>query len=300
MISAKPEQLHAAPAHCEPTQLATDVLALPSAFLHVHHAVDRLRPWLYGSTTVSWLLRGFSIDKPMTVLHQTFSVAKGTPETLNALATLGRIGLDSSPFAISLKRESAASFARTSDPYPTFSARRRRLCDEDQWRSNPFVLQFIKPADIGNSLASVTRVCPRGDIYLLTFINRPWNSDPFDDRHVDEVDELSRSMAPAFAASLPDMTPTINLDSGSDSSPVAQLTEAQRRLLPLLLSKLSEEEIAQHLHRSRHTVHTHAQQIYRALGLHGRRELLSRCVLGQLPGRAASPVTVPVRAQRLA
>lgn len=272
----------ASPVAVDPTQVAMSAFTLPSAFLHVHHAFDHLRPWLDGRTTVSWLVRGFSVDKPMTVLHQTFTVAYGSPESLSALSTLGRVGISRDLFITSMMRLASARFCQSRDLFPTFTTQRLAVCDDDAWRSDPFVRQFIQPADLGNTIATVTRICQRNDIYLLSFVNRPWKSSPFESRHVAELDDLSRALAPAFAAAYSDMSAPCEASQRDAAIAAAQLTEAQRRLLPLLLSGLTEKEIAQHLHRSHHTVHTHAREIYRALGLSGRRDFLSRCVLGNL------------------
>lgn len=57
------------------------------------------------------------------------------------------------------------------------------------------------------------------------------------------------------------------------------LSAAQRRVLNLLIKGLKEEDVASHLHLSKHTVHTHAREIYRIVGVHSRAELLARLIL---------------------
>lgn len=52
------------------------------------------------------------------------------------------------------------------------------------------------------------------------------------------------------------------------------LSPAQQRVLPYLLRGCREEEIAQAMKRSRHTVHDHAKKIYDALGVNSRVELV--------------------------
>jgi len=54
------------------------------------------------------------------------------------------------------------------------------------------------------------------------------------------------------------------------------LSPAQRQVLQLLLRGLSEKEVAACLHLSSHTVHAHTKNIYRALDVHSRAELLTR------------------------
>ncbi len=56
---------------------------------------------------------------------------------------------------------------------------------------------------------------------------------------------------------------------------VERLSQAQRRVFRLLLHGHSERDVATRLHLSSHTVHTHVKQIYRALGVHSRAELLT-------------------------
>jgi DNA-binding CsgD family transcriptional regulator len=56
----------------------------------------------------------------------------------------------------------------------------------------------------------------------------------------------------------------------------AELSRAQEQVLLLLAQGLSEKQVAAKLRISRHTVHAHVKNIYRALGVHSRVELLSR------------------------
>ncbi|HMO27523.1 MAG TPA: LuxR C-terminal-related transcriptional regulator, partial [Tepidisphaeraceae bacterium] len=59
-------------------------------------------------------------------------------------------------------------------------------------------------------------------------------------------------------------------------SRLASLPTVQRQTLRLLLIGRSEKQIAAHLGRSRHTVHHHVKQIYRAMNVSSRGELLAR------------------------
>lgn len=65
--------------------------------------------------------------------------------------------------------------------------------------------------------------------------------------------------------------PLLRIDSG--------LSIPQREVLGLIASGLTEEEVAGKTGRSYHTVHNHVRAIYKAYGVHSRRELLAR--LGQ-------------------
>jgi DNA-binding CsgD family transcriptional regulator len=56
----------------------------------------------------------------------------------------------------------------------------------------------------------------------------------------------------------------------------AELSQAQEQVFRLLVRGLSEKRVAAQLRLSRHTVHTHVKNIYRALGVHSRAELMAR------------------------
>lgn len=55
-------------------------------------------------------------------------------------------------------------------------------------------------------------------------------------------------------------------------------TESQRRVLQLLLTGLSEKEVAVQLNISYHTVHNHVKEIYRRMGVNSRPALLAKFV----------------------
>ncbi len=56
---------------------------------------------------------------------------------------------------------------------------------------------------------------------------------------------------------------------------LGQLSEAQRRVLDLLLTGRAEKEVAARLEVSPHTVHNHVKEIYRKMGVNSRPELLA-------------------------
>ena len=53
------------------------------------------------------------------------------------------------------------------------------------------------------------------------------------------------------------------------------LGDAQRRVLDLLMTGLSEKEVARHLKISQNTVHNHVKAIYKIMGVNSRPELLA-------------------------
>lgn len=60
------------------------------------------------------------------------------------------------------------------------------------------------------------------------------------------------------------------------ASPISLLSDAQRRVLDLVVEGLVEKQIAKRLKISPHTAHNHVRNIYRALDVHSRAELLAR------------------------
>lgn len=260
------------------TEAAILSLAIPSSLLHLHHAADLLRDQFDSTSTVTWVVRGFSIDRPIGVLHLAHSAYSRSPEAIAGLRNLRYVDLRNDPFIRVLMTHVAERVATSPELYPMFATRRINICPDAIWRNSPFVQQHIRAADIGYSIVSVTRISAEHDAYLIVLINRPWNSEAFENQHADTLGELTRAMTPAAIAGLPNLASTGDFEHRTDEIRMARLSKAQRRLLPLLLSALSEKEIARHVHRSPHTVHSHAREIYRTLGVNGRRELMSRFV----------------------
>jgi DNA-binding CsgD family transcriptional regulator len=67
------------------------------------------------------------------------------------------------------------------------------------------------------------------------------------------------------------------IEAGRLPSVARQLSDAQQRVLRLILQGLSEKEVAARLHLSPHTVHTHVKNVYQALQVHSRGELIANC-----------------------
>lgn len=55
---------------------------------------------------------------------------------------------------------------------------------------------------------------------------------------------------------------------------VLPLSPTEKRVCALLLQRLTEQRIAEHIDRSPNTVHVHVRNIYRKLGVRTRKELL--------------------------
>ncbi len=71
-------------------------------------------------------------------------------------------------------------------------------------------------------------------------------------------------------------TKLVTVEAASElANAVEQLSEAQSRVLRLLLAGHAEKKVAEELNLSPHTVHTHVKNIYRVLGVHTRAELMA-------------------------
>lgn len=67
------------------------------------------------------------------------------------------------------------------------------------------------------------------------------------------------------------------LDASSQAPPIRSippLSPTEKRVCALLLQRLTEQRIAEHLERSPNTVHVHVRNIYRKLGVRTRKQLL--------------------------
>ena len=62
-------------------------------------------------------------------------------------------------------------------------------------------------------------------------------------------------------------------NSGKQKASVPPLSPTEKRVCALLLQRLTEQRIAEHLERSPNTIHVHVRNIYRKLGVRTRREL---------------------------
>lgn len=98
--------------------------------------------------------------------------------------------------------------------------------------------------------------------------------EPLTPARITEQAELLQAALPKIAGSL-----SLLLNPPAITSPAytrPELSPAERRVLPLLLRRLSERAIAERLHNSRNTIHTHVKSIYLKYGVHSRKELLGK------------------------
>lgn len=249
-----------------------DSLTVSSELLRVHYGAQQLATAIDAQSTLVWLARGLGQDTPIAILQQAAS--GGTPETHPHVRALRHADLTQDPFFRGLSSLVSQRFANSTEPMPTIAVRRVDLCPDISWRAHPFVRAHFLPANIGYTVASVTRLSGAENVYLVVMINRDWNRVHFTPDQAQQLDEFARSITPSVA-----MTLTPSVSGNPDDAPahrLARLSAAERRVLPLLLSDLTKEEIARQLHRSRNTVHSHARNIYAALGVSSRVELVAR------------------------
>lgn len=71
---------------------------------------------------------------------------------------------------------------------------------------------------------------------------------------------------------------------GEEGARLAKLTDREKEVMSLVAQGFTSEEIAERLHRSVHTIHSHRVHIIEKLGLHSRAELMRYAVLLGLKG----------------
>lgn len=71
---------------------------------------------------------------------------------------------------------------------------------------------------------------------------------------------------------------------GEEGARLAKLTDREKEVMALVAQGFTSEEIAERLHRSVHTIHSHRVHIIEKLGLHSRAELMRYAVLLGLKG----------------
>jgi DNA-binding NarL/FixJ family response regulator len=130
-----------------------------------------------------------------------------------------------------------------------------------------------RPVGVADDLAAVCRLGPHEDSpHLLAFVNRRADSTAF-------ATGASEHLTKVISAILPRVGDSLSRCASAEPTPsagelVSKLSKAERRLLPFLLSAHTEADIARLLHRSKHTIHTHANSIYRQLNVQSRMQLL--------------------------
>jgi hypothetical protein len=223
---------------------------------------------LGGNTVASFRVQSFVGDRVGSYEHsQTYSFADFTGwADPNRAAPLQRyLGSDArtcNPIADALISQFVRANRRN------FVTQRSEVVDSQTFESTAFFNDVFRPADIGQFAISSL---PLGDMSMIRLvIHRPLGSSmPFD---ADELQMLHTCHAAVFNL-------TINRFFQTRPSQKQSLSELRRNpqfepILTLLLTDLSEKQIAARLNRSFDSIHFKVKEAYRQLGVTSRAELL--------------------------
>lgn len=92
------------------------------------------------------------------------------------------------------------------------------------------------------------------------------------------VAAVTLDVVASLKACFDEQTSADPITSGRLPSVARQLSDAQQRVLRLILEGCTEKQVAARLNLSPHTVHTHMKHVYQALQVHSRGELIANCV----------------------
>lgn len=153
---------------------------------------------------------------------------------------------------------------------------RKELLDDVEWDRSWLYQDFLRPMRIEDRLIGVHTISPHAESYIV--VDRHRRDRPFSD---DERDVLRLFLTGA---------PTFHREQffarGYAESTVP-LTPRQRSVLSLLLTDMSEPEIADHLGLTANTVHQYIVTILRKFGVRGRAGLMAKW-LRYAPDEAAT------------
>jgi DNA-binding CsgD family transcriptional regulator len=253
-------------------QFFAEALALPAELVRIQLAASRLCETVRGSSAGVFLVRDYPVAGLGGTLHQV-STGFGVSSS-SSLARLASPRSLEEPFLGGLARLASRELPSNSGPHPALLAHRAELCPDEVWRDHPIVREWFEPADVGDCLASLSRLSKEHDLWLLVLINRPWRGPIFERAHLSLVDQMMRTLTQNVGVRL--VREAAALGSASEAARIARLSSTQQRLLPMLINGLSEKHIARTLNRSPHTIHSHVRAIYALLGVNSRSELTSQ------------------------
>lgn len=115
---------------------------------------------------------------------------------------------------------------------------------------------FLDDAPVKRTFLSPNQIIRFGDVALRLVSISLVKQDPGSDEETESILPRTRLSEPAGEC-------------------LERLTQAQTRVLDCLKEGLAEQDIAERLEISRHTVHNHVRKIYAAYGVHSRAELLA-------------------------
>lgn len=166
--------------------------------------------------------------------------------------------------------QSAAMVARAGTT--TRAVLRAALVDDATWERSWLYQEVLRPLGIEDRLVGAFPISPTAESYFA--LDRTPGDPPFDDRARDVL-HLFLSGCPLFHDEQLRVRGLLDALEG--------LTPRERSVLKLLLTGLSEREMADALDLSFHTVHEYVISVYRKFGVHSRPELTARWLRSRPP-----------------
>lgn len=155
-----------------------------------------------------------------------------------------------------------------------FALRREDFTSAARWKNTKHAAEFCRGANTGPFLYMGYLL--KGGTLIGVGLHREWNAAPFSERDRILGDLLIQHFGPTLL--LPERELTV-------TSRVQRLSPQLRRVLLLLLSGLSEKQVAWQMDLSRHTVHEYVKLLYRQFQVQSRPALAAMF----LPSDGASP-----------
>ena len=153
---------------------------------------------------------------------------------------------------------------------------RRDIVHDRVWYNSPHVMEYSRSFDADDLVSAIVPI--GGGAELCVVGMRGWGDTGFTARERQIL--LLLAQHTAWLARRPD--PLVSFARGQTGAPVAiaQLAPRHRSVLELLAAGRSEKQIAAALGISPRTAHKYIEQIYRALGVSSRAELMALFIAG--------------------
>ncbi|GLH79209.1 hypothetical protein SSBR45G_41180 [Bradyrhizobium sp. SSBR45G] len=151
---------------------------------------------------------------------------------------------------------------------------RRDIVADDAWYRNPHVTGYVRGFGADDVVAAIVPI--GGGAELCVAAMRAWGDTGFTAREREMILQLSQHTS--WLAQRPD--PLAVMAKGHTGRPftIAELAPRHRSVLELLAAGHSEKRIAAALNISPRTAHKYIEQIYRALDVSSRAELMARFI----------------------
>lgn len=165
--------------------------------------------------------------------------------------------------------QSAAMIRRTGT---TRAVLRAALVDDTTWEGSWLYREVLQPLRIEDRLVGSFPVSPTAESYFA--LDRASGDSPFDER--------ARDVLRLFLAGCPHFhVEQLRVRGLLDGTKC--LSPRERSVLKLLLTEMTEREMADALSLSYHTIHEYVISVYRKFGVHSRAELTARWLRSRSP-----------------